>query len=305
MTFSRPWLLLLLAIPILLAVWECLRRGHPLVMPFDHARPRKGNVLGRFIIAVNLIPAFLLVVVILLLSGARRLQPPREERIMQNIEIVLDVSGSMIATFGQGTRYDAAMEAVTEFTNYRKDDAFGLTVFGNEVLHWVPLTRDLGAIRLATPFLRPEKMPDYFGGTQIGKALRACVKLLTARPEGDRMIILVSDGDSADLGSNITNSLAQDLRAENISVFVIKVSEEQRDVDDMYTLASMTGGSVFEAGNPTALKEVFRKIDQMKPAKLKPSESLYADFFWPLAIAGLALIGLQVMSLFGLRYTPW
>ena len=33
----------------------------------------------------------------------------------------------------------------------------------------------------------------------IGKALLACKEILTSREEGDRMIILVSDGESFDL----------------------------------------------------------------------------------------------------------
>src|SRR6185503_14700649 len=99
------------------------------------------------------------------------------ERQMTNIQFCLDVSSSMTSPFGSGSRYDAAMDAISEFINQRKGDAFGLTIFGNEVLHWVPITKDVSAIKLATPFLRPEKMPYYFGGTQIGKALEECQKL--------------------------------------------------------------------------------------------------------------------------------
>jgi hypothetical protein len=53
------------------------------------------------------------------------------------------------------------------------------------------------------------------------------------------------------------------------------------------------------------LQEVFQTIDKMQPVRLKPSANEYADFFWPLALVGLAFCGLQVVSAFGLRYTPW
>ena len=75
--------------------------------------------------------------------------------------------------------------------------------------------------------------------------------------------------------------------------------------EDVYTIASITGGKVFEAGDPSALKEVFQRIDQMTPAKLKPVDPQHADFFWPVAIIGLCAVGLQTLTMFGLRYTPW
>jgi Ca-activated chloride channel family protein len=299
-------MLLLLALPVLLAVWECTRRGNPLVLPFDHAKPRPRKFLRSVVTAFNLLPALMLALVILILAGPQRLMDTDDKRVLANIQLVLDCSGSMESQYGGPgqSRYDGAMDAIKEFTTYRKDDAFGLTIFGNEVMHWVPLTKDTSAIRLATPFLRPEKLPPYFGGTEIGKALREAQKVLAARPEGDRMIILLTDGQSADLGGSEANNVANELRAANITVFTIHVAEGGAP-DDMYTIAGITGGSVFAAGDPTALKEVFHKIDQMRPAKLKPSAPQYADFFWPLAITGLALAGLHLLGLSGVRYTPW
>ena len=51
------------------------------------------------------------------------------------------------------------MKAIDEFLKIRKGDAFGLTFFGNNVLHWVPLTSDPSAIRCAPPFMKPENVP--------------------------------------------------------------------------------------------------------------------------------------------------
>ena len=36
MTFANPAVLILLALPVLLVVWEWRRRGTALAMPFDH-----------------------------------------------------------------------------------------------------------------------------------------------------------------------------------------------------------------------------------------------------------------------------
>ena len=304
MTFARPMFLLLLALPVLMAWWEWVRRGHPLVLPFDHGKIRRGRFLQKLVAIFSMMPPLLAAVAIVILAGPQRLRTAESEKVLTNIQMCLDVSGSMTAQYGNGSRYDAAMQAVTDFTSHRPGDAFGLTIFGNEVLHWVPITKDLSAIRLATPFLRPEKMPHYFGGTRIGKALVECQKMLATRPEGDRLIILMSDGDSADLGSTRSNEIAQELRANRIVVYPILVGGEST-TDDMYIIANITGGQVFQAGDPAALQEVFRHIDKMQATKMKPPSNEFADFFAPVSLAGLAAAALHLVSLLGVRYTPW
>ena len=304
MSFGHPWLLLLLVLPMLLGIWEWTRRGPDVVLPFDHARVRRGRVLGRILAIANLLPAILLAVAIVVIAAPQRLSSAERERQLTNIQFCLDVSGSMESNFGDGSRYDAAMKAVSEFVDYRTGDAFGLTIFGNEVLHWVPITKDTSAIKLATPFLRPERMPYYFGGTQIGKALLECQKVLASKPEGDRLIILVTDGFSADLDGGKALEVAGELRKDKIVVYLIQVADEALP-DEMHTIANVTGGEVFGAGDPTALKTVFRHIDQMAAAKFKPPTRDFADFFWPVAVVGMGAGGMHLLALFGLRFTPW
>jgi len=304
MSFARPWMLLLLAVPVLLAYWEWNREGLRLTLPFDHGSPARRDWLRRLITSAHVLPALLLAVAIAVLAGPRRQGPPGAARVMTNIQFLLDVSGSMTSPFGDGSQYDAAMNAINQFVSYRKGDAYGLTIFGNEVLHWVPLTKDTSAISLATPFLRPEKQPYWMGGTQIGKALRSSRKLLAAREEGDRMIILVSDGMSSDLGGTEAQDIAQELKEERIVVYMIAVAMSSPP-SEMFTIASATGGDVFTAGDPAALDTVFRHIDRMQKTKLKERVTAPVDWFRPFAAGGLGLAALQLLTLFGLRFTPW
>ena len=303
-SFAHPLMLLLLVLPVLQCVWEWTRRRADVVLPFDHAPVRRGKLLGRVLATANLLPAMLLAVAILVLAGPQRLSSAEREKELTNIQFVLDVSGSMTAQFGDGSRYDAAMGAIQEFLNYRKGDAFGLTIFGNEVLHWVPITKDTSAIKLATPFLRPERMPDYFGGTQIGKALTECQKLLASREKGDRMIILVTDGMSADLYGGTALELASSLRKDKIVVYIIQTAEGSMP-DEMHTIANITGGEVFPTADPQSLATVFKHIDKMQAARLKPPTRDFADFFAPVALAGLGVGALHLLALCGMRYTPW
>ena len=304
MSFARPFLLLLLALPLLLAVWEWRRIGHRIVLPFDDGQPRHGRFLGRLVKLLNLAAPGLLAVAIILIAGPQRMAQTADARVMTNLQFCLDVSGSMTASYGSGTRSDAALEAIIEFTKYRKGDSFGLTAFGTEVLHWVPLTRDLSALRNSAPFLRPEKMPSYMGGTRIGNALRSVQKVLAARPEGDRMVILISDGQSYDLSGGVAEKIGAEFSADNIVMFYIHVADGAPQ-NETFTIASLTGGQAFAAGDPAALREVFRRIETMRPARVKPSAPEPADFFWPFACGGLGLLGMQMLSLLGVRYTPW
>ena len=54
-----------------------------------------------------------------------------------------------------------------------------------------------------------------------------------------------------------------------------------------------------------ALATVFKHIDKMQAARLKPPSREFADFFTPVALAGLVFGGLHLLALFGMRYTPW
>lgn len=201
MGFTHPWMLVFLFLPVLLLVWIWRRKEGRVVMPFDHGIQPGRRGLGAVINLAQSLPALLLAIVILILAGPQQLSAPKNKRVLTNIEFCVDVSGSMSASFGEGTRYDASMEAIDKFLDYREGDAFGLTFFGNEVLHWVPLTTDVSAIRCSPPFMDPTSPghPHWLGGTAIGKALRACREILNSREEGDRMIVLISDGYSFDL----------------------------------------------------------------------------------------------------------
>lgn len=303
-SFAHPWVLLLLSAPVALLAWVWRRDDRRVVLPFDHGGRRPGRG-WRF--ALNLaesLPALVLAVVIVILAGPQRLSEPRTRRVLTNIEFCVDISGSMTAPFGEGTRYDASMKAIDEFLGFREGDAFGLTFFGNNVLHWVPLTSDTSAVRCAPPFMRPEKVPYWFGGTMIGKALLACKEMLAAREEGDRMIVLVTDGFSFDLTGGHDQEVAQTLKKNNIVVYAIHAAETEIP-GEVLTITGGTGGEAFAAGDPEGLKAVFRRIDQMQKARLVKTAAETMDHFGPFCVAALSLLGLGGLAAFGLRYNPW
>lgn len=304
MTFGHPFVLLWLLVPLLLTAWVWRRRSGAVVAPFDHSVARGKRWLRALVDLAETLPALLLAVAIVLLAGPQRLSEPKTRRVLTNIEFCVDISGSMTASFGGGTRYDGAMQAIEGFLDFRAGDAFGLTFFGNNVLHWVPLTTDTSAIRCAPPFMRPEVAPPWFGGTMIGKALLACRDVLRQREEGDRMLILVSDGESFDLDGGNDMEIAQTLRQDGIAVYCIHVAEGEIP-GQVVNIAAVTGGEAFQADDPLTLATVFARIDAMQQTKLEKVSAETLDDFEPWCLAGLSVLSLAVLAAFGLRYTPW
>ena len=303
--FQRLWVLFLaplLAFPLGYWVWK--RRGRGVAVPFDHSSAPRGRGLATMVNLAQSLPALLLAVAVLLWAGPLQRSEPKLKRALTNIEFCVDISYSMTAEFGGGSRYDGSMAAIDEFLDYRQGDSFGLTFFGNTVLHWTPLTSDVSAIRCSPPFMRPENAPSWFGGTEIGKALLASREVLVSREEGDRMIVLISDGFSFDISNGRDEEIARQMIADNIVVYAVHVAESEVP-GEIVNIAVLTGGEVFEPGDREALSAVFKRIDEMQQTRLEKHVSEAMDHFRPFAIAGLIFLGLLSTAQFGLRYTPW
>ncbi|MEM6364469.1 MAG: vWA domain-containing protein [Planctomycetota bacterium] len=304
--FTYPVVLALLVLPAAILSWVWRRSGGEVAVPSDFGQQPEGRYWKRLIDCFESIPAVLLAIAIILLAGPQSSGAPENKRVLTNIEFCVDISASMTASFGDRTRYEASMQAINDFVGYREGDAFGLTFFSDETLKWVPLTTDTSAFEYALPFMDPRRrLPKGLGGgTRIAKGLEACRKTLLQQDQGDRMIILISDGASADLYGGRDTEIANQLIKDGIVMYDVHVAG--RDVpDQIVNIAYLTGGEVFSPGDDEALASVFQRIDAMQKTKLEQVAAETHDQFWPPAIAGLSLLAFAVMGAFGLRYTPW
>ncbi len=303
MTFTHPWVLLLLVVPVALA-WTVFARGAGPVLPMDHqgdaGAGRWQRVMRWALGGFDAVPLLVMASAIVIIAGPQILKQPKRERLMTNIQICMDVSGSM-----SGRNYQIASEAIEDFTRAREGDAFGLTLFGVAPIRWLPLTKDLQVVRNAMPFANPDNQPSHMGGTAIGAALRFCKSNMEIEAtEGDRLIVLVSDGFSFDLGNGEEYEIADELKAAGITVYHIHV--DQSDIpSEVVELARGTGGDGFHASDAASLRTVFAHIDRMKPARYASVGTVPMDHFRPFAIATLVLLGLHGIGLMGMRYTPW
>ncbi|MEM9411931.1 MAG: vWA domain-containing protein [Planctomycetota bacterium] len=314
MSFGNWYVLLALFIPALMLTWIWLRDRFPklglgsdqrLALPQDFGVAKQARFTDFLLRCFSSAAPLMFALAIILLAEPRHLGVPQEKRELTNIEFCLDLSGSMTGGFGEGTRYDAAMAAINGFVEKREGDAFGLTVFGSNAQHWIPLTTDASAFRCSTPFLNPRKLPrGYGGGTMIGKGLRKCQEVLITRETGDRMIILVSDGQSADLGNGQEEEIGRSLRDDKIVVYSIHIGGGISP-PEVSAITNITGGESFSPGDVQALQNVFEKIDKMEVAQMEKTYAEVLDWFGPFSATGLSLAGVCLLSMLGLRYTPW
>lgn len=322
MTFEHPYWLSLLSLPVILAFWEWVRRGHPIALPFDHGNPRRGRLLRFLVLTANCLPAMLLAIAILFAAHPMTRTPPEVERKLTNIQFVLDTSGSMSEPHGpqgQGRhrRFDSAMEAIEQFIGYRQGDAFGLTIFARNFIHWLPLTLDTQSVPLSKPFIEPHNpkldppgagrrgFPDeLWGQTYIGKALLGAADLIAQRPTGDRMIVLLTDGESSDILPPRDSEIIARMQDGNITVFAVLLSHETIQ-PQLAGIARSTGGEAYHAVTAEALTTVFKRIDEMKKVVVVEKRPLLIDFYEPFIIPALSILAANVLVLFGLRFTPW
>lgn len=306
-TFAHPVVLVALVVPAVALAWVWGGRwvlpSRRVVLPLDRARAGGGWRAWVLIALAESAAPLLLAAAVCVLAGPQRTGPPQQKRAMTNIQFAVDVSGSMLSHYGDGNRYDASMKAIDAFLDFRKGDAFGLTFFGDAFVHWVPLTTDTSAIRCSPPFMKPDVAPPPFGGTAIAKALQGCKTELRRRDEGEKMIVLITDGISYDL-FGAGEELVRDLKADNVTVFSIIVAGIDPQ-DELVNICRLTGGEAFRADDPAALPAVFKRIDALKQAKLTPTTVETVDYYEPFALAALAAAAAGLLALLGLRYTPW
>jgi len=161
------------------------------------------------------------------------------------------------------------MEAIEQFINYRNGDAYGLTIFSRFYMHWLPLTPDTRSIPLSKIFIQPDDpkidpprmgphglAAELWGVTNIGKALMGAADRFAARPTGDRMIILITDGQSGDILPPKDQPVIARLRQEGIVVFAVVIGPEKIQ-PELAGIPRATGGEAFQAVTGEALQAVF------------------------------------------------
>jgi Ca-activated chloride channel family protein len=306
--WAQPWALWALPLPVLM--WLLLPRaraaqGSLLRLPFAlppeialAARVRRGPTVW----------ALPLLAWLLLCAAAARPQwlgelesPPSSGR---DLMLAVDVSGSMAAEdMSIGGRWVDRLTAVKrvlgDFLERRAGDRLGLILFGHSAYLLTPLTFDRAHVRYQ---LETSVIGMAGRETAIGDALGLGVKRLRERGDGDRVLVLLTDGvhnaGALDPVRATQLAVAENVRVYTIgmggdggrsSVFGLQIATPGAEIDEasLQRIAEQTGGRYFRARDTRELAGIYAELDRLEPVEqaAEPLRPRSEAFMWPLAAA--------------------
>jgi len=311
LTLAYPWLLAILPVPLL--VWylaapyresqtalqtsfmERLKRltgRDPLSGAVERPRSR-WTILVMAVVWVCLVTA---------LARPQRVEEPIvQNKPARDLLLAVDLSGSMETTDMQDKsgkpidRLTAVKQVLGEFLTRREGDRVGLIFFGNAPFVQAPFTEDLDACRQ----LLDEAQVRMAGPrTMLGDAIGKAIQVFDESPFEDKVLILLTDGN--DTGSLVPPVKAAEIaRDKDIVINTIAMGdptttgEEKFDDETLKSVASITGGKYFQAGNRQELEGVYAELDRITARKVETiSHRPVTDLFhWPLGLAFLLSLG--------------
>ncbi|MFC4729402.1 vWA domain-containing protein [Coralloluteibacterium thermophilus] len=311
-----PWLLLALPLPLLVArlLPAAPDAGAALRVPYAQRLAGLGEPARARHLRLAWLP--LLAWALLCVAAARPqrlgevVQPPQSAR---DLMLAVDLSGSMsepdMQLGGRPVERLAAAKAVLgDFLDRRQGDRVGLILFGERAYAVTPLTLDLETVRQQ---LADSVVALAGRETAIGDAIGLAVKRLREQPEGQRVLILLTDG------VNNAGALEPAKAAELAAVAGVRVhtigfggeggglgalfgmrmpgGADAIDEEALREVAELTGGRYFRARDTQELAGIYAELDRIEPVERegeiqRPRDELYA---WPLGLAlALAASGL-------------
>ncbi|MGD9762123.1 MAG: VWA domain-containing protein [Candidatus Binatia bacterium] len=114
----------------------------------------------------------------------------------REVMIALDLSRSMLAEDVSPTRLARAKLLVEALLDQLRGERVGLTVFAGTSFVQSPLSADYEVLREFLDGLDPSYLPQ--GGTDFGAMLRAAIGGFGEQTDGDRYLVVLSDGEAHD-----------------------------------------------------------------------------------------------------------
>lgn len=208
-----------------------------------------------------------------------------------DIEIVFDVSTSMIAEDLRPSRISVAKAAAWNFVSGLESDRVGITLFSGKPFQSIPLSDDYDFIKEFITNISIETINQnnpLLQGTAIWDALVLWADILLANaPEREKVIILITDGE-ANRGLEPIIWL-QFLKENNIKVYTIGVGKDEETfirqqvasgitkkiaiwwVDEqlLKKISFETGGKYFRADSPQTFHKILETIGKLEKKEIR------------------------------------
>ncbi len=243
-----------------------------------------------------------------------------------DIVLAIDISKSMLAADFSPTRLAFLKRQAKNFVRSSKGNRFAIVAFAGEAYVHMPLTTDTGT---AITFIdRLDIKPEIKQGTAIGDAVNVSVDRFIGDDKNARVIVLFTDGENnkgadplkaaknaAEKGVAIFPVGIGSVEGEYVPDYVDLMGRVRFKTDDkgrrvlskldektLKKMASITGGTYYNAADPTQLVSIYLQLDkslmQTYNSRIRSRNEELAPLF---LVAGLILLFMEA----GLHYlTP-
>ncbi|MFK7914938.1 MAG: VWA domain-containing protein [Pseudomonadales bacterium] len=317
-----PWLALLAPVPLVVRwLWHSADSNDPALVVPDlqpFTAPEQDGAGQTGTIRMLQLALLWLVWLCLLAAVMRPQWTGAEVRLPatgRDLMLAVDISGSMGTEDMQlgddfVNRLIVVKAVVEQFLEQRQGDRIGLILFGTRAYLQAPLTFDIDSVQ---SLLTDAPVGIAGGKTAIGDAIGLAVKRLRKKTEGERVLVLLTDGAN-NVGEVAPVKAAELAAREAIKIYTIGVGADELqlkmpglfgalgsrivnpsaelDEDTLQSIAALTEGEYFRARNTEKLREIYAMIDAMEPVtqdaeSFRPVRALY---HWPLALALITLM---------------
>lgn len=235
MTFETPaWLWALAALPLAaLLEWRAVVRAQRAARTLVGQRPDHALLAQTLPRARRTGVALRLGALALLVLGAAGPQWGRETVRRQSqgsdLVFVLDVSASMDARDVAPSRLGEARREALGLLDRVQGSRAGVVAFAGDAVRLCPLTLDHAATRMVLESLSSGSVSTP--GTDLGRALRAALKLLPQGRREEQAIVLWTDGEDLEGGAR---AAIEDARRAGVRVFAVGVGTPAGDAIPVY-----------------------------------------------------------------------
>jgi len=203
--FDAPWFALLLPVPLLVLFLAPEAKKNLPVLFYPHLARLKASFKETTLAKSRFFSWQTMLFYVLWISLVGALMGPQlvdkyshTKSYGYDLMLAVDISQSMEALdfstkVSRVSRLDATKEVVSDFVKGRQGDRVGLVLFGEFAHLQIPLTQDTLSVG---KMLENAESGMAGGATAIGDAIGLAVKNLRERPEGSRILILLTDGEN-------------------------------------------------------------------------------------------------------------
>ncbi len=266
MRLAEPWALIaLVLVPAVLLAWWFNERarharlqsaGDPLLLSKLIETSKDGGYSIRLAQALLLSLALALVAVALARPQFGLRTEVRKSRGM-DVVFALDLSRSMLARDVVPSRLQRAQIELSDVIDRLGGDRVGLVGFTSVALPLAPLTIDHAAVKLQLRSAEPDDLPR--GGTSIGAAVKAGLRMLESAPEsgGAQAIVVVTDGEEHEGDPEAAAKAAAELGVE---VHVVGVGSRTGEPIPLVSKAGKVTGYLKDSRGRTVVSRLNEKM---------------------------------------------